>query len=67
MQVSIGSKWDAADNYAWEGPYTFTPNADHVVRVRSTGRFHAVKFAFNGSAASALQGYDLEYTTLGAR
>ncbi|MCU0810609.1 MAG: hypothetical protein MUE59_06165 [Thiobacillaceae bacterium] len=67
MSVSIGHKWDADDSYSWEGPYTFTPATDHVVRVRSTGRFHAVKFEFPGSSAAALHGYDLEFAVVGGR
>ena len=67
MQISIGHKFDANDNYVWEGPYTFTPATDSKVDVRSTGRFHAVKFAFPGGSEGALHGYDIEYVQVGAR
>jgi hypothetical protein len=67
MQVSVGARFSVADPYTWEGPYTFTPGTDSVVRVRSTGRFHAIKFCFCASGASSLHGYDLEYEVVGRR
>jgi hypothetical protein len=67
LQVWIGAKWDVNDGYAWEGPYTCTPGVDSKVRVRSTGRMHAIKFGFPGGTAGDLQGYDLEYVTMGGR
>lgn len=67
LQVSIGSKFDVRDSYAWEGPYSFAPGTDSKVRVRSTGRFHAIKFQFPGGSDGSLQGYDLEYVPVGNR
>jgi hypothetical protein len=67
MQISIGYKFDADDNYVWEGPYTFTPGTDAKVDVRCTGRFHAIRFAFPGGTEGALHGYDIEYVPVGYR
>ena len=67
VQVSIGAKFDIADPYVWEGPYTFTPGTDSKVRCRVTGRFHAIRFDFATSGESRLHGYDMAYEVVGGR
>ena len=67
LQISIGAKWNPTESYRWEGPYSFTPGTDYVVRTRSKGRFHAVRVDFPGDSAGALHGYDIEYVPMGGR
>lgn len=67
ISVSVGARLNQNDSTAWEGPYSFVAGQDYKIDVRSTGRVHAIKFAFEAGFEGALHGYDIEYVTVGRR
>ena len=65
MDVYVGRAMHQNDSYTWEGPFNITPETDAQIRCRVTGRYHALRFVFQGDVEHKLQGYDIEYVDTG--
>ena len=65
MNIYVGHAMHQNDNYTWEGPYNIIPEEDAQIRCRITGRYHAIRFVFEGDTEHKLHSYDIEYVDTG--